>query len=94
MKLTRFWIGYNKIFWIINEIKLVMTMFIYEVLVCVARFRRRGCSSTVPKSVKSCCWTCWVKNKKQESMVVDDAFSSKWRWATGFFVLFHKINLI
>ncbi|KAJ0520036.1 putative mitochondrial pyruvate carrier [Helianthus annuus] len=38
-------------------------------------FRRRGCSSTVPKSAKS--W--YVKNQKQESMVVDDAFSSKWR---------------
>ncbi|KAF5810378.1 putative mitochondrial pyruvate carrier [Helianthus annuus] len=75
MKLTRFWIGYNKIFWIINEIKLVMTMSICEVLVCAARFRRTGCSSTVPKSAKS--W--YVKNQKQESMVVDDAFSSKWR---------------
>ncbi|MFS7906868.1 hypothetical protein Hanom_Chr11g01010431 [Helianthus anomalus] len=53
MKLTRFWISYNKIFWIINEIKLVMTMLICEVLVCAARFRRRGCSSTVPKSAKS-----------------------------------------
>ncbi|MFS8015727.1 hypothetical protein Hanom_Chr15g01360081 [Helianthus anomalus] len=52
-----------------------MMMSICEVLVCAARFRRRGCSSTVPKSAKS--W--YVKNQKQESMVVDNAFSSKWR---------------